>query len=74
MSTPNSGDSFEVFPLTPALIEDLRSDHAGKLGTVGIYRGILEVTKDSSVSIFARGHPETQGQHSATNLTFMQET
>lgn len=45
------------------LIADLRSDHAGELGAVMIYTGILAVSRDRAVREFAREHLHTEQQH-----------
>ncbi len=44
---------------------DLRSDHAGELGAVYIYLGILAVSNDKAILDFARNHLETERQHLA---------
>lgn len=44
---------------------DLRSDHAGEMGAVWIYRGILAVSRRKEVRAFARRHLETERQHLA---------
>ena len=49
----------------PALISDLRSDHAGESGAVMIYRGILAITRDERVRNFARMHLATEADHLA---------
>lgn len=50
----------------PAEVEaDLRSDHAGELGAVQIYRGILAVSRDPGVRDFARRHLATEQDHLA---------
>ena len=45
------------------LVADLRSDHAGELGAVMIYTGILAVSRDRAVREFAREHLRTEQQH-----------
>ena len=45
------------------LVADLRSDHAGELGAVMIYTGILAVSRDRAVRAFAREHLRTEQQH-----------
>ena len=45
------------------LIADLRSDHAGELGAVMIYTGILAVSRDRAVREFAQEHLHTEQQH-----------
>lgn len=45
------------------LIRELRSNHAGEVGAVMIYRGILAVSKNSEVRAFALRHLETEQDH-----------
>ena len=47
------------------LVQELRSDHAGEVGAVTIYHGILAVSRDTSVREFARHHLQTEKQHLA---------
>jgi 3-demethoxyubiquinol 3-hydroxylase len=49
--------------LTPRVLADLRSDHAGETGAVAIYRGILFVARDSALRAFAQRHLHTEQQH-----------
>ena len=49
--------------LTPRVLGDLRSDHAGETGAVAIYRGILFVARDSALRAFAQRHLHTEQQH-----------
>lgn len=56
-------DAFESLPLTPALISDLQSDHAGEAGAVEIYRGMLVVSRDPVVRSFAMMHIRTEMRH-----------
>jgi 3-demethoxyubiquinol 3-hydroxylase len=49
--------------LTPRVLADLRSDHAGETGAVAIYRGILYVARDSALRAFAQRHLHTEKQH-----------
>ncbi len=44
---------------------DIRSDHAGEMGAVMIYRGILAVSRDPTVREFARAHLRTEQRHLA---------
>ncbi len=50
-------------PLPDVLARDLRSDHAGEVGAVMIYRGILAVSRDPEVRRFAEHHLETERAH-----------
>ena len=49
--------------LTPRVLADLRSDHAGETGAVAIYRGILFVARDTGLRAFAQRHLHTEQQH-----------
>ena len=41
----------------------LRSDHAGEIGAVNIYKGILWCAKDPEILAFAQGHLKTELKH-----------
>ena len=45
------------------LQQELRSDHAGEFGAVMIYRGVLAISRDSSVRQFAKAHLSTEQKH-----------
>jgi 3-demethoxyubiquinol 3-hydroxylase len=48
----------------PAAVEaDLRSDHAGEVGAVAIYRGVLAVSRDPALRAFAAHHLRTERVH-----------
>lgn len=49
--------------LSPHLLRELRSDHAGETGAVFIYRGILAISRDPAVRTFAQQHLATERQH-----------
>ena len=49
--------------LSPALVADLRSDHAGEVGAVAIYRGVLAVSRDADLRGFAQRHLLTEARH-----------
>ena len=61
----------EVNPSQPSVFDglshtqlaELRTDHAGELGAVWIYKGILSVTKDRELREFAEEHLATESQH-----------
>jgi ubiquinone biosynthesis monooxygenase Coq7 len=55
----------EVSPWSPELTADLRSDHAGELGAVQIYRGVLAIARDPALRAFATHHLETELGHLA---------
>ena len=48
------------------LTAELRSNHAGELGAVMIYRGILAVSTDPVLRAFAEEHLATEQQHLQT--------
>ncbi len=50
-------------PLPGWLVQELRSDHAGEMGAVMIYRGILAVTRDPALRDFAARHGATEQGH-----------
>ena len=55
-----------VFSSLPRwLQQELRSDHAGEFGAVMIYRGILAISRDTSVREFADSHLRTEQKHLA---------
>jgi ubiquinone biosynthesis monooxygenase Coq7 len=45
------------------VIADLRTDHAGEVGAVCIYQGILRVSRDASLRSFAERHLATEQKH-----------
>ena len=45
------------------LLRDLRSDVAGEVGAVAIYQGILAVSRNPSVRIFAQNHLRSERRH-----------
>lgn len=47
------------------LDRELRSDHAGEIGAVAIYDGILTATRDPELISFALDHRETESRHLA---------
>lgn len=57
--------TYDQLPLSPQLRRELRSNHAGEIGAVEIYRGILKVSRDPAVRVFAREHMKTEHQHLA---------
>lgn len=61
MRTPAATFQADQFP--DWLIADLRSDHAGELGAVMIYNGILAVSRNHAVRTFAQEHLVTEQQH-----------
>lgn len=55
--------AFEAPRVSKELVGDLRSDHAGELGAVWIYRGVLAVSRDQGVREFASRHNVTEQTH-----------
>jgi ubiquinone biosynthesis monooxygenase Coq7 len=51
------------FSLTPEIVADLRTDHAGETGAVWMYCGVLRVTRDEALREFARRHRATEETH-----------
>lgn len=49
--------------LPRALLQELRTDHAGETGAVMIYRGVLAVARDPALRAFALHHLETERRH-----------
>ena len=45
------------------LLRELRTDHAGETGAVMIYRGVLAVTSDPALRVFAQHHLATEQRH-----------
>lgn len=62
-----AGPNFEVkFPgaqLPPEVIADLRTDHAGEVGAVYIYKAILTISRDPNLREFAEHHLATELTH-----------
>ena len=55
--------TFESLPIDRTLMRDLRSDHAGEVGAVQIYRGILAVSRSAHVRSFAAAHLASELEH-----------
>jgi ubiquinone biosynthesis monooxygenase Coq7 len=53
----------KVCRLPKEVIADLRTDHAGEIGAVWIYRGILQCARDPGVRAFAERHLQTETEH-----------
>ncbi len=53
------------------LLGDLRSDHAGEVGAIAIYQGILAVTRDPELRRFAEAHRRSERQHLALIETLL---
>ena len=52
-----------VCDLPEAVQRELRSDHAGELGAVWIYQGVLAVTRNQSLRTFAQAHRAAEQAH-----------
>ena len=55
--------AFDAPKVSREWVGDLRSDHAGELGAVWIYRGLLAVSADPGVRAFASRHRATEQSH-----------
>ena len=51
---------------SPQQLSLLRSDHAGELGAVNIYKGILCCARDPEIVAFANCHLEVESKHLAS--------
>jgi hypothetical protein len=65
MATPATPDLCSAFPVSGArlpvqVVKDLRSDQAGEAGAVCIYQGILRVSRDPQLCLFAQSHLATE--------------
>ncbi|MES2979864.1 MAG: demethoxyubiquinone hydroxylase family protein [Pseudomonadota bacterium] len=49
--------------LPDSVIADLRTDHAGEVGAVCIYQGVLRLTRDPALRAFAQHHLATEQSH-----------
>ena len=63
MSEVNASQPSLFDGLNHIQLAELRTDHAGELGAVWIYKGILFVTKDKELREFAEEHLATESQH-----------
>lgn len=60
----SAAEQAPAFTSLPAwLQQELRSDHAGEVGAVMIYRGILAISRDASARHFSERHLATEQQH-----------
>ncbi|MBC32761.1 MAG: ubiquinone biosynthesis protein COQ7 [Gammaproteobacteria bacterium] len=56
--------NYRYYSLMNKLLESfLRSDHAGEVGAVYIYKGILSIAKDPDLVEFSTRHLETEKEH-----------
>ena len=49
--------------LHPQVLADLVTDHAGEVGAVCIYQGVLRITRDPALRAFAQRHLATEQNH-----------
>ncbi len=49
--------------LPAQVMADLRTDHAGEVGAICIYHGVLLFTRDTALRAFARHHLQTEQNH-----------
>ena len=49
--------------LHPQVLADLVTDHAGEVGAVCIYQGVLRITRDPALRAFAQRHLTTEQNH-----------
>lgn len=72
----SNGDSC-ITPLVPGdqlpkqVFADLRTDHAGEVGAVCIYLGVLFITRDPELRVFAQHHLSTERSHLTQNETWL---
>ena len=65
----NQIDNFNSVVLAPGdilpaeVFADLRTDHAGEVGAVCIYQGVLQFTRDPMLRAFANHHLVTEQKH-----------
>lgn len=69
--TITSVPPFDDLPIPAQLIRDLRSDHAGEVGAVQIYKGLLMVARHDEVIEFAKHHLVTEERHLAFFETWL---
>jgi ubiquinone biosynthesis monooxygenase Coq7 len=65
LSSIGAEEILALAPVVPELLGDLRSDHAGEVGAVMIYRGVLAVSRDADLRRFAAQHLATEQGHLA---------
>ena len=63
---PASALAIETSPWPVDIIKELRSDHAGEVGAVEIYRGMLAVSRNPELRAFAEHHLATEQAHLLT--------
>ncbi len=49
--------------LSVPLAAEMRSNHAGETGAVWIYKGVLALSRDAEIRVFAEHHLETEQNH-----------
>jgi 3-demethoxyubiquinol 3-hydroxylase len=63
IARPNFEVKFPGAQLPPEVIADLRTDHAGEVGAVYIYKAILTISRDPNLREFAEHHLATELTH-----------
>jgi len=63
IARPNFEVKFPGAQLPPEVIADLRTDHAGEVGAVYIYKAILTISRDPNLREFAEHHLATEQTH-----------
>jgi 3-demethoxyubiquinol 3-hydroxylase len=58
-----SSASLRNEPLPAHVLADLRTDHAGEMGAVCIYQGVLRFAQDPALRAFAQHHLATEQKH-----------
>lgn len=58
-------DPAPVEALPEPILRELRSDHAGELGAVWIYHGVLAIARDPELRAFAEEHRRAEQAHLA---------
>lgn len=56
-------DPAAIERLPEPILRELRSDHAGELGAVWIYHGVLAVARDADLRAFAEAHRRAEQRH-----------
>ena len=63
-SATNGGALLSPGGLLPEwVLADLRTDHAGEIGAVCIYKGVLRFARDPALQAFAQHHLDTEQKH-----------
>ena len=60
---PERAERAAIEALPEPILRELRSDHAGELGAVWIYRGVLALARDPELRAFAEAHGRAEQAH-----------